>query len=870
MERSNSPVYFGEWVKRRRKILDQTQKELARLSDCSIYTVRKIETGERRPSRQLAKLLAVALKMPLEEEEIFIRAARGEIILDRLGSPSIDSPLLPVSDDQLDLFPSSVPLQSTPLIGRNPELAAMERLFKDPQCRLLSLTGMGGIGKTRLAIEFVARQRLDFSGGVCYVSLAPVKSAEAIIPVMADALQFVFSGPTDPKEQFIHYIGTQVRGTVLFVLDNLEHLLPQPASPQGVGIVGLISEFLGRLPNVKILVTSRERLNLQGEWTYELHGLAVPPSDYDGGLENYSAADLFVQSARRAKVDFEVAAEEKLAVIEICRLLDGIPLAIELAAAWVGLLTCQEIAQEIRTNIDFLTTSMLDMPERHRSIRASFDHSWKLLSGEEQDVMRKLAVFNGGFDRKAAERITGASLSLLASLVSKSLVHRTESGRYDLHQVIRQYVESHLNDDPHHLETRKRHCEYYLAYIQDREKSLRSASQQRAVRQLADEIDNIRAAWTWSIVQKNFAELGGVVRSLGWYFEIAGLYREGIIQLDSLSQALEGSIQGDIQLQRVYGLTLVQQALLYFRKGEYTQARNLYEQGLSIHRQFDDCSILAESLVFLGIIHHLTGNYDQSKELLEEALCLARGTNEKWFEGYALYNLGYIASILGHYADGLEQMLAGLNIWRSLGDPQYVALGLNFLVPTLNKLGRHNKAKEFMHESITLCEQTKNRWGLGTAYRFLGLATMAEGQYSKAQSYFRKSLEVFGEYIEGWDIARSLTYLGEAVMLAGDLSEARSIYLKALRISIESNAMPIAMDALLGFAGLAGQSGEIDFAFELCSHVMNNPASEQGSKDCAEQLCTKLTSKLTSQTAKTVRLGITTMTFDEIVKGILE
>ncbi len=870
IERTNTLSLFGEWVKKRRKALDLTQNELALRSGCTVFTVRKIESGERRPSKQLAEWLATALEIPPEEKTNFIKVSRGEINLERLDSTLLDRPFDSSMEREPAILLHRIPFQPMPLVGRETEIAAMKRLFTESQCRLLTLTGVGGIGKTRLAIEFATRQHSEFPGGVFYVPLTPINSPNMIVPAIADSLGFVFSGPTETKEQIINYIANQIQQSVLLVLDNIEHLLVRPQVEDTPGVAALVSEFLLRLSNVRILATSRERLNLQGEWTYELHGLPIPSVEYSSKQPDSDAVTLFIQSAQRAKVDFDVTDKDLTAIVQICHLVDGIPLAIELAAAWVGMLSCQEIAQEIDSNIDFLTTSMRDIPERHRSIRASFEHSWNLLSGEEQRVLSQLSVFRGGFNRDAAEQVTGASLQVLASFVSKSLVLKAENDRYDLHEVIRQFTLSHLGDDPSNHETYKKHSEYYLAYTHDGGKRLKSASQQEAVRQLTDEIDNIRAAWIWAIDHNNLSLLGKAVRGLGWYFEITGLYRKGIEQLNLLEQVMRARLQENREWQRVFGMTLSQQGLLFFRKGEFNHARAIYEESVSVLRPTRDQALLADALIFGGTITHLIGDYEKSESLLEEGLACAQAANDQWFEAYAIYNLGYFASLMGRYEVGYKQMLAGLDMWRKIGDPQAITLGLNFLIPTLNKLGRYQEANAMTRESIALSEQSKNRWGEGTAYCYLGVATMGEGKYKEAQSYFRKSLEIFGDYIEGWNIARSLTYLGEALIMSGELSEAKKKYLNALRISMKANSLPIIMDSLVGYANLLTQTGELNFAYELSTYVKNNIASEQETKERAEKLCGKLTEDQKLQTIEVTPQEIATMDIDEIVKSIIE
>jgi predicted ATPase/transcriptional regulator with XRE-family HTH domain len=883
MEEQNSPVVFNEWLKRRRKALDLTQEELAKRAGCSVGALRKIESGDRRPSKQLAGLLAKALEISDEDRQAFVRVARGELNLEWLRQTALE-PGEALSDTwaprqaQRGVSPGArptpplyrIPVQVTPLIGRETESAALERLFNDPQCRLLTLTGMGGIGKTRLAIEFALRKLAAFPGGVFYIPLTPVNSPEKIVPAIAGVLDFGFSGPADPKEQLLDYLSGSITGEALFILDNLEHLLLRPSAQEDeYGVIELVSEILGQLPRVKILGTSRERLNLHGEWTYELHGLSVPPTVFAGPLDEYDAIALFVKSAQRTSADFEVTDQCQPEIIQICQLVEGVPLAIELAAAWVGVLSCQEIAQEIQSNMDFLTTSMRDLPERHRSMRATFDHSWKLLSDEERLALCQLSVFHGGFDRHAAREIAGATLPLLASLSAKSLVRRSESGRYDLHEVIRQYALSHLKDLPRSDATYERHCEHYLKLVQEQEKCLKSASQQESMRGLTDEIDNIRAAWAWAIDHRKFSLLGQAGRAFGWYFEIAGLYREGIEQLELLGQALK-AMPREEHAQRVLGLALIHQALLNFRRGEFSLARKLYEESIHILRPIDDQALLADALIFLGTILHLSGNYAQAKSTLEEGLVFARESHEKWFEAYGIDNLGYIASLMGSYQEGYLQMQAAVAIWRAIGDPHSIALGLNFMVPTMIRLGRYEEAKISMLESIALCEQSKNRWGMGTAYRFLGLATLAAGEFKEAQVHLRKSLEIFGEHFIGWDIARTLIYLGDATLMSGDLTEARINYLDALRLSIEANAIPLALDALSGLGSLQAQTGEAGEALMLCYYILDHPASEEDTKSRAEGLRAALEAALSPEQVESARANARQKPFEWIVKETLE
>jgi predicted ATPase/DNA-binding XRE family transcriptional regulator len=845
---SASDVSFGAWIQQRRKALDLTQDELARRVGCSPSAIRKIESDERRPSRQVAELLAEHLRIPPDQREVFLQVARAQLRVERLASPALIDRPVPIHH---------LPVPPTPLVGREPELAALERLLLDPQCRLLTLLGPGGIGKTRLAIEAASRHQALYPDGACFVSLAPLSSSELMVPAIADALGFAFQGQIEPRVQLLNILRDR---QALLVLDNVEHLLDG---------VGLFAEMLERAPKVNLLVTSRERLNLHGEWTFEVQGLPVPPIDQAGQADEYSAIALFVQSARRAQAGFELSAEERASATRICQLVEGMPLGIELAAAWVPVLSCREIAREIERGLDFLATSLRDVPERQRSLRAAFEHSWRLLSVDERDVLRRLGVIQGGFDRAAAEQVAGATLPLLSALVAKSLIRRTQDGRYDLHEVIRQYALARLDEDEScRVEPRDRHSEYYLYLAAGYERKLKSASQRSAMRDMTLELDNIRAAWEWAIKRGKPESIGRAVRSFGWYFEVAGLIYDGIDQLELLVQALRVTPR-DTQVDRVLGAALVQQGLLCFRSGHFAQAQERYRDAIALLRSVNEQALLADVLIFNGVITHLDGDYLEAKKLISEGLAYAQATNDAWFAAYGIYNLGHVDSRMGEYQKGYDQMQEGLRLWRELGDPHSISLGLNFLVETQIALGRHEEAIASMRESIALSERTKNRWGLGTAYRYLGLATLAAGQYAEAQGYLQKSLEIFGEYFKGWDIARTLVYLGEATLAAGDPCEAKRIFRDALREASNVQSVPLALDALVGLASLQAQAGEAEQALELSLCVLNHIAATQYTKDRAERLRGELESHLPPQQIEAARLRRQPRTFGAVVVEIL-
>src|SRR5947209_2107072 len=381
----------------------------------------------------------------------------------------------------------NLPAPRTSFVGRASELDEIDRLLEDPDCRLLTLVGPGGAGKTRLALEAAARRIGRYPHGVHFVPLVSVASPELLAPAVAESIQFAVDGAHSgfpAQEQLLDYLGER---STLLVLDNFEHLV------DGTDLLG---EIIERAPKVELLTTSRERLSLQSEWVIDVHGLGL----MDNGNGSSGALRLFTERATRIEPGFSLD-DQRAEAHRICTMVEGLPLGIELAASWVSVLSCAEIAAEIEQNIDFLATSMRDVPERHRSLRAAFDQSWRLLSGAQQDVLARLSVFRGDFDRAAAAAIAGADVRLLSELVSKSLVRRSDFGRYELHELLRQYAAEKLAVEiPDAVAAiRERHARHYLGMLDERREALVGKGVVPARDELRRELGNLRVAAEWAI-----------------------------------------------------------------------------------------------------------------------------------------------------------------------------------------------------------------------------------------------------------------------------------------------------------------------------------------------------------------------------------
>jgi predicted ATPase len=475
----------------------------------------------------------------------------------------------------------NLPSQPTPFVGRAKEVTEITRLLADPACRLLSLVGAGGIGKTRLAVQ-VATQILDASSvrssahddarpiqyreedfhGVYFVALQPLRPSDSLFSALADALKLPLRGQQDPREQVLNYLRDK---KMLLVLDNFECLVAKRG-------IDLITAILKTAPAVKLLVTSQEALHLQEEWLYPVQGLPFPESAQTTHLEDYGAVQLFVERARRVRRDFSLAAEQA-EVIRICQLVEGMPLALELAAAWTKTMRCAVIADEIQHNIDFLTTNLRNVPERQRSMQATFDHSWQCLTGEEQDALKRLSVFQGSFRRKAAEQVAKATLPTLSALVDKSLLRWEPEGHYEIHELLRQYGQEKLAEAPEQVSlVQGSHAAYYAAFLHERTQDMAAGRQQEAAGEIEANLENIRLAWQWATAGAKVEEILKSTRALSLFYQFQGRYLEGIDALEKAASSLR-SEEPVGQTGLALATILVELERLYIRLGWLEKAR---------------------------------------------------------------------------------------------------------------------------------------------------------------------------------------------------------------------------------------------------------------------------------------------------------
>jgi predicted ATPase len=589
----------------------------------------------------------------------------------------------------------NLPSQPTPFIGREDELAEITKLLATPACRLLTLTGPGGIGKTHLAVEaarIVSNSSLDVSGRdrgeVYFISLQPLTSTDFIVPTIAEGVHFQFYPGGEPKQQLLDYLRAK---SLLLVMDNFEHLL------DGVGIV---SEILAYAADVKVLATSRERLNLMEEWVLDIGGLSYPASDNETDVEGYSAVELFLQHAGRMKVSLALDARQKPAVTRICRLVGGMPLGIELASAWVRALSCEEIATEIERSLDILATSARNIEPRHRNMRAALEHSWNLLTDEERDVFKKLSVFRGGFRKEAALAVAGASLPTLSALVDKSLLRVNANGRYDIHELLRQYGEEQVTMSGDTNTTRDAHSAYYMGYLAQREHDLKGRRQLAALNEIEADFENIRVAWRWALSRKHYHLLDLALETLFHFCEMQARFQDGEALLWTAHEQLAaepaeelGAIRERI---RVRGIWMME---WHNRDGIGVEAiRDAIEASVKLARQQGDPAHLAFCLWLLGALGHLTRDQARVVPFLEESLALFTSLGDRFYMARAADWLGAVVGTNGQVEEFIRLSQQSLDLRRALGDRFGMAASLVNLGQGALEAGQYDQAKRYSQE----------------------------------------------------------------------------------------------------------------------------------------------------------------------------
>jgi predicted ATPase/DNA-binding XRE family transcriptional regulator len=863
--------------------LDWTQAELAQRIGYSVATVRKLERDELRPSKHLAELLAQGLDVAITDRASVVSLARST----------------PTAQVQPDAQPahvhrrSNLPAQLTPFFGRTAEIVELTQHLTNPAARLITIVGPGGMGKTRLALE-VARLMFDlhtppdltsnqassikhqtYSDGVYFVALAPIRAPEHIVSAIAEAINLRFQADTRlPKQQLLDYLRHK---HLLLVLDNFEHLKSGAE---------LMLEYLHECPVLRLLVTSREQLQLSSETLFVLESMALPAAATLPDVLSYSAVQLFVETARRVRPKFTPTSTNVQAIVRICQLVGGMPLGILLAAAWVEVLSCDEIVIELSQGFDFLAAELCDLPERQRSMRAVLTQSWQRLTEAERTVFMRLAVFRGGFTRVAAQQVAGASVRMLSSFVNKSLVQCEPNRRYTIHEFLRQFAEAELAAADQTGTTISLHCTYYTDFLHQRESDLKGRCQAAALDAIEADFENVRAAWQSAVDRRSFEAVGRALESLYWYCEIRCRFHEERSLLELARTGLapivgeaahpiwgrvtacvvgQGFLANESQTD---AMPRLEAAFALAQIESQTDAIPRLEAALALAQKHESQTDIAFCLWRLALASMQTDDLQGAAAYFEQSIVYYRSLNDRFYLGYALKQLGVLYFVLDRPDKAAVLVKQSLDVRRQTGELTGLADSVGAMGWVEYNNGRYTEAEGYWHERQQLLLNMRIlRTVNGNQFEFAWLAIFNHGDLDTARALAEevqammlntnnperkhRSLQLFGllaglhedydacyQYHQqilalNWgyfSFETSWEQIGLCLAACGlnYLPAARQHLQRVLEISLIYQWPPNAAKGLTFAAIIAAKSGKPERATELLALVLHHPLSPKG------------------------------------------
>lgn len=744
---------------------------------------------------------------------------------------------------------SPPPAPPTPFVGRAKERAELAQWLAQPATRLITLFGPGGSGKTRLALAVAEQQRERFLHGSAYISLEALDAASNVIPTTCAALHFSFNRATDAVTQLGNFLREK---ELLLVLDNLEHVIDAAND---------LARLLQLAPNVKLLVTSRTRLALQAERVFELRGLAYQDGTGFQNLSHLESAQLFVERAQRVSSAFAWNETNAVAIARICRAVEGLPLAIELAASLTRSATVETIAAQLERDLTALDSDLRDVSERHRSVRAVFEQSWKALNERERAALQKLSVFRGGFDETAAREIGDADAATLGGLVDKALVYRASETRFDLHALVREFAREELLAANEESATRARHAKFFNEFVAARAAHIIGGTQAHTLDELRVEIENARLAWQWSLAQHDSAMLQRTAPVLYRFHEAQSLYQQAEMllapaaALSYIAQARLGATLyslnklDDAQRELTLALPRAQDARnasesafcflqlgnVAFDTSDFTRAAQHYETCLAHARAVNDFYLMTDANNNLALVAARRGDLVNARAFCGHAIDTATRIDETRGIAGARVNLALIEYSEGNFDAAREQLEAALPLFQTVNDQR----GVNMTLANLGELAREQndwaRAEDLYRRALKSYQDIGQPEKIAQQFRNLGDVALQRAEFGEARRLFRDALAVYERVgMRYWEAYTRIS-LGDVALEMREGTRAQREFEIALQIAQEIDATPRTLDAMLGLARVDELQNNFARAVERAAFVVAHSAADHHTRQRAQE-----------------------------------
>ncbi len=798
---------FGAWVRQRRKILDLTQAALARLIGVAAITIQKIEADERRPSHQVAELLASHLHVPAHERALFLAAARGERAPDQLPVPTLNLPERHIH----------LPTQLTSFLGRAREIGELSALLQKPDVRLVTLIGAGGTGKTRLALRVAEELASDYLDGVWFVDLAPISDPEQVAGTCMQALSIPEVIGVDPRARIQQWLQSR---QLLLILDNYE---------QVVNAASLVADLLGAAPDITIVVTSRVPLRLIGEQEYPLAPLSQPIAGATAieHITQYDAVALLISRTQAVRPDFRITKTNAPAVADICARLDGLPLAIELAAARMRMFNPEQLLNRLMAaQLQTLTGGARNLPARQQTIRATIDWSYQLLNPPQQRLFARLGVFVGGWTLAAAEAIGSQGdmdvVRELDALVQHSLVRVIEANgdpRYNMLETIREYALERLREQGDAGLVHERHTAYFVAFAEEAEPQLRGRDELAWLDRLDTDYANFQAALAWCLEAPDTTETRRIQgwhmsATLWWYWNIRGHFRDWrhwVVDQVEQAEAPPPELRGRLYLAA---------ALITHRVGGQAQAVHLFEQSQLL---FQACGSIWWYAYGLGEYGWLTfmkeGDQEHAEQIIVERLLVAQQINDPWLVAEAYIGYGDTINEIGKTKDALSILTQGLQLARTVGNSTQIASALQELGECRLSTSTFAMAGEYFRECLGLQRALSDMQGTATALWGLGNVAFYTGDVETNRVFQRERLRIEQELDNTVGVASVLADLAASEWSAGNVAAAEAYCTQSLALGRADQNEEKIVGALVVQAHIVFVQDDLDQVITICHEI---------------------------------------------------